>query len=375
MSAWAALPPFIGKYNLGQSLGKGSFSIVKEGVDTETHSKFAIKIIPKSNLSTPADIERFEREVSVILKMNHPGIIKIHDFLVDPSFFYLVMEHCAGDTLMNLTAVPGEIHETSSKPLFKQILETVNYIHQQGIAHRDLKLENIMMDAHGCIKIIDFGFSRFANQLCSTPCGSPAYASPEVIGGQNYDGKAADMWSCGVILFALVTGELPWRGSNQVQIYKQISTGSFEMPEGVSTLCSDLIKKLLVPEAQMRLTASEALKHPWLDGIEVSWTEQNNKIKPTISERTFVKILSDSGSAADKTQMTSPRTILRQMGTRQNVKAAVAQSKGSLSFGPKTPSPVAHNVLKISGGIISMNENSGLRSPSGRNLTLNPTNS
>ncbi|OHS94696.1 CAMK family protein kinase [Tritrichomonas foetus] len=349
MSSWAALPPYIGKYNLGHTIGKGSFSLVKEGQDTDTRAKYAVKIIPKSNMSTAQELERFEREVRVILKMDHPGIIKIHDFLVDASFFYLIMELCSGDTLIKQTPPPGTINEGSSKPIFKQILEVINYIHDQGIAHRDLKLENVLIDPQGHIKLIDFGFSRFAEsgQMFATPCGSPAYAAPEVIGGSQYDGKAADMWSCGVLLFCLVTGELPWKQGNQVHVMTQIQKGSFEMPEGLSTFCADLISKLLQPDPLMRLTAVEAIKHPWIEGIEVSW-EMNKGITPVISEKSFVKILTSSGN---NFATTSPRSMLKMLGTRQNKKPP---QSGSMSFGPKTPAPMPHSMIKLAGPIVPM---------------------
>ncbi|OHS93300.1 CAMK family protein kinase [Tritrichomonas foetus] len=321
MSSWSALPPFIEKYNLGHTLGKGSFSLVKEGQDTETKLKYAIKIIPKTNMNTPQDIERFDREVRVILKMNHPGIIKIFDFLVDNNFFYLVMELCSGDTLVKQIPPPGTIDEERAKPIFKQILDVIKYIHEQGIAHRDLKLENALLDTKGHIKLIDFGFSRFADpgQMFATPCGSPAYAAPEVIGGSSYDGKAADMWSCGVLLFSLVTGELPWKAGNRVQVFGQIQNGSFEMPEGLSKFCKDLISKLLVPEANLRLTAEQAYSHPWMQDVEISW-DNDVGIKPVFSASAFSKIISNSGSSFGS--QPSPRSMLKQIGAR--------------SFGPKT---------------------------------------
>ncbi|KAH0794144.1 CAMK family protein kinase [Histomonas meleagridis] len=356
MSSWACLPPFIGKYNLGHTLGKGSFSLVKEGQDIETHTKYAVKIIPKANMNTAADIERFEREVRVVLNMDHPGIIKIYDFLLDSSFFYLIMELCKGDTLMTKLSQPGLINEESAKHIFKQILDTVKYIHAQGIAHRDLKPENVLMDPNGNIKIIDFGFSRFANpgQMCATPCGSPAYAAPEIIDGQSYDGRAADMWSCGVILYCLVTGELPWRGTNQVVIFKQIKSGIYEIPDHISMFCRDLITKLLNPDSVSRLSATEAYGHPWLDGVEAKWDTGNSAaIKPAITERTFVRLLSNSNEQQTAAPIASPRTILKQMGTRMNrTRTTSNASKGSFSFGAKTPSPMGSGMMRFGGSIV-----------------------
>lgn len=345
MSIWASLPAFIGKYNLGQTLGKGSFSLVKEGIDTETHAKYAVKIIPKSNMNTDADRERFEREVNVILKMNHPGIIKIINFLVDSNFFFLIMEFVDGGTLLSQLSAPASVNENSMKPVFKQILETVQYIHSQGIAHRDLKLENVLYDTTGNIKIIDFGFSRFANpgQLFATPCGSPAYAAPEVLSGQNYDGKAADMWSLGVLLFGLVTGDLPWKTSNKMGVYQQILKGQLDFPPGLSVLCTDLISKLLSPDPIERYTASESLKHPWLEGIDVSWNEPQG-IQPSITERTFHRMLSSCDDFTEPQQ--DAISALTKLTTR-------SRKLKSQSFGNKTIGN-PHNMMKYAGNIIPM---------------------
>lgn len=354
MSNWASLPPFIDKYNLGHTLGKGSFSIVKECQDTETNNRYAIKIIPKTNMTTQKDIEHFEQEVNVVLKMDHPGIIKIHNFLADNSFFYLVMELFSGKTLVECTPKNGLIDEEFAKPIFKQILEVINYIHEQGIAHRDMKLENVLLDNRGHIKLIDFGFSKFADQgqVFKTPCGSPAYAAPEVMGGSSYDGKAADMWSCGVLLFSLVTGDLPWKAGNQVQVFNQIQKGKIEMPPGLSQFCSDLISKLLVPEASMRLTAAEAISHPWMAGISVNW-DKDVGVKPLINVNAIRKVITDSGNSFN-TSSPSPRTMLKQIA-----RTSIKPPKGSTSFGPRMPSPMGQ-MIRMGPKIPAINKDFGL---------------
>ncbi|EAY04711.1 CAMK family protein kinase [Trichomonas vaginalis G3] len=339
MSTWTALPAFIGKYNFGQTIGKGSFSLVKMAMNTDTHEKLAIKIIPKSMISTPEEKLRFEREVNVIIKMNHPGIIKIHDFIIDANYFYLVMDYCSGGTLLSQVGI-NKLTEDAAKPLFKQILETVHYIHSQGIAHRDLKLENIMLDEFGHIKIIDFGFSRFVEkgEMFMTPCGSPAYAPPEVIDGEKYDGKLADLWSLGVILFALVTGELPWKGTNQIQIYNQIRNAQFDIPPQVSKFAQDLINQLLRIDPTTRLTTTEILTHPWLDGIIVSWNGSNGALGPNISFNTFRKIL----GSGDIRQVQSPRSQLAALSRHHNT--VINKNTGSLSFGCPKPSPILTHI-------------------------------
>lgn len=348
MSQWAGLPTEIGTYRISRSLGKGAFSIVKEGIDMNTHAKYAIKIIPKCNMHAAADMERFEREVRVVLKMNHPGIIKIYDLLADDKFFYLVMELFHGKDLLEFVPAPGTINERESKIIFKQILDTINYIHGQGVAHRDLKLENVLMDSSQRIKLIDFGFSRAANpgQMFQTPCGSPAYAAPEVIDGQTYDGRAADMWSCGVVLFCLVTGELPWKAGSQLAVFKQISEGNIDIPKGVSKECAGLIERLLCPNPVLRFTAADALSHPWLDGVSVSWDSAPG-IMPVLSERKVTNILQGGSTSTGNVEVAkSPRTIIAQMAGQK-----IAQSKGSMSFGKCIPGPNGFGMRKAMGQI------------------------
>lgn len=341
------IPAVIGKYQIGHTLGKGAFSVVKMALSAETDQKFAIKILTKENVTTKEELERFEREVKVIIKMEHPGIIKIHDFIIDENYFYLVMDYCPGGTLLSKTEnMLGQIIslEEIAKPIFKQLLETISYIHDSGIAHRDLKLENILLDDNGSIKIIDFGFSRFVGpgQMVVTPCGSPAFAAPEIVSGLEYDGMIADMWSVGVILFSLVTGELPWNSTNQAQLFNQIRNAIFDIPDYVSPQCADLIKKFLVPEPMTRLTAKQAMSHPWLEGINVSWDEKGTPLKEHIlSANTFDKILTNQESVHQRAM--SPRSQLANINIRgRSVTKVGVQNlvKSPLSFGGKQPSPL-----------------------------------
>jgi serine/threonine protein kinase len=181
----------------------------------------------------------------------------------------------------------------------KQILVTVGFFHREGVAHRDLKLDNILFDSSGHIKIIDFGFSRLVTpgELFATPCGSPQYVAPEVISGHSYEGRAVDMWSCGVIIYVLMTNYFPWRGANQAQISRQILSGDFQIPDTVGVLCADLIQKLMTMDPRSRLTADEALTHPWLENIEVTW-DQDECLIPQLSEGSFTRTLRSTQSGA-----------------------------------------------------------------------------
>jgi serine/threonine protein kinase len=301
MSAWPSIPPRIGKYLLGRTLGRGSFALVMHGEHSETHIEYAIKLIPRTNIMSDEALLRFEREVRVILKMKHPGVIKVYDFLNDADFLYLIMELVTGNTLLSSMLMPGSLTEDVVKPIFKQLLVTVAYIHEQGIAHRDLKLENVLVNARGQIKIVDFGFSRCAQspgELFATSCGSPAYAAPEVIEQRRYEGSRADMWSLGVMLYGMVTGTLPWRGNNQQMIYEQISHADYEIPATVSVMCKSLIQSLMVVDPAVRYTAPEAVGHPWLEGVEAVWEETTVGVKPSLTVNTFVRLLNLSSQSA-----------------------------------------------------------------------------
>jgi serine/threonine protein kinase len=213
MATWIDIPDRIGPYLLGHVLGSGTFALVKEAVDCETSLKYAVKIVPKSSIGG-VPLEQFEREVSLLLDLKHPGIVQLRDLRYDATYFYLVMELISGHTILSPST--RSVNEGESKPLFRQLLEVVAYLHSQRIAHRDLKLENILLDSsEHRVKLIDFGFSRIARagELFQTKCGSLPYTAPEVIEGKTYDGMAADMWSCGVILHCIVTGGFPWRNS------------------------------------------------------------------------------------------------------------------------------------------------------------------
>ena len=176
------------------------------------------------------------------------------------------MEFCPNGELFSLIVERNHLPEDEAKGFFVQILEALQYIHNNNIAHRDLKPENILLDQTGHIKISDFGLSCAIGPdgLADTPCGSPCYASPEVLSGLPYDPKPSDVWSAGVILFAMLTGQLPWTKRNQSQLFDQIRKGDYTIPDFLSEDCQNFIAGLLCVDVQQRLTIEEALQHPWL---------------------------------------------------------------------------------------------------------------
>lgn len=262
----------LGKYVFKGSLGKGSFGSVDLTVDTETHKYFACKVISKKCLNTEQLQIKFETEIRVLQQLHHPYIIELTDLLKDDDNYYVFMEFCPKGELFQTIIEHHHLNEQQAKGYIKQIFEALQFIHAQGIAHRDLKPENILFDQLGNIRISDFGLSRFVgrNGLVETACGSPCYASPECISGKPYDARKSDIWSCGVVLFAMVTGQLPWTKRNQFQLFEQIRSAQFSIPEFLSDNCKDLIKRLMEPDMDKRITIDEALEHPFLQKAPIS---------------------------------------------------------------------------------------------------------
>ena len=265
------IPNTIGKYEIKGTVGEGAFSIVKLSYNPETKEYFACKIIERERLKTNGLEARFESEIRIHQQLHHKGIVQLVDILRDEYFNYVFLEFCPGGELFQHIVDSKRLNEEQAKPIMKQILQAVEYIHKINIAHRDLKPENLLLDHLGHTKISDFGLARYLdkNGLASTPCGSPCYASPECISGMEYDGKTSDCWSVGVIFYALVTGQLPWTKRKQAQLFEQISRGDYLIPSYVSEPCANLISKLMCVNCKKRLTATQALEHPFLQNTVI----------------------------------------------------------------------------------------------------------
>lgn len=260
------IPRAVGKYELKGTVGEGAFSVVKLSYDREANEYYACKIIEKERLRANGLEARFESEIRIHQQLHHDGIVQLVDVLRDAYFFYVFLEFCPGGELFQHIVDSKRLSEAQARPIMKQILQAVAYIHSLNVAHRDLKPENLLLDHLGHTKISDFGLAKFLGRggLARTPCGSPCYASPECISGAPYDGRASDCWSVGVIFYALVTGQLPWTKRKQAQLFEQISRGDYTIPSYVSGECADLIAGLMCVDCGARLTAEQALEHPFL---------------------------------------------------------------------------------------------------------------
>lgn len=281
------IPLDFGHYHYESTVGKGAFSVVVLVSRKSDGCKFACKVFSKNYLIEKKLVNQFKREVDVFSKLNNNNIIKMVDFLNDNELIYMIMEYCVNGDLHNLIAKKGALPEAQARFMFQSLLNAVSYLHSKNIAHRDLKPENILLDQRFIIKLTDFGFCRQTedNQLFQTKCGSPVYTAPEIISQPLYDGKMSDMWSCGVILYVMMTGRIPWDATSEQQLYFQIQTARFHIPSSVSPSAANLISELMNPQPSLRMTAEAALSHPWFSESSISPILPYNCDKTTTSRR------------------------------------------------------------------------------------------
>ncbi|EWM30615.1 protein kinase domain containing protein [Nannochloropsis gaditana] len=261
----------LGPYYLGQTIGEGTFGRVKAGVHALTGEKVAIKLLEKNRIVDAGDVRRVTREIDILKRNRHRNIIQLYDVLDTPARIYLVMENADGGELFDYIVKRQRVPEPEASAFFKQLVDGVGYLHAMEVTHRDLKPENLLLQSSKsapggwCVKIIDFGLSNTheAGTLLSTACGSPCYACPEMIRGLAYRGPAADVWSMGVILYAMVCGYLPFEHTNISKLYHKILAGRYTVPSFLSPGVKDLIAKILVIDPQTRYSIPDIQRHPW----------------------------------------------------------------------------------------------------------------
>uniref|UniRef100_A0A4W4GSM7 non-specific serine/threonine protein kinase n=1 Tax=Electrophorus electricus TaxID=8005 RepID=A0A4W4GSM7_ELEEL len=258
-------PVRVGFYDIERTLGKGNFAVVKLARHRITKSEVAIKIIDKTQLDA-ANMEKIYREVEIMKLVDHPHIIKLYQVMETKNMLYLVTEYAKNGEIFDHLASRGRLSEADARRKFWQILSAVAYCHEQGIVHRDLKAENLLLDAHMNIKIADFGFGNFfrPGEPLATWCGSPPYAAPEVFEGQQYEGPQLDIWSMGVVLYVLVCGALPFDGPSLPVLRQRVLEGRFRIPYFMSEDCEHLIRRMLVLDPTKRLSLSQIREHRWM---------------------------------------------------------------------------------------------------------------
>ena len=273
---------FLSDYIIKETIGKGTFSIVKLGINKKTKEKVAIKILKKNKIVHKEDVERIEREINILEKLNHINVIKIYKINEDNENYYILMEFCENGELFHYIVERQRLKEEKAAFFFYQLINGLEYIHSKNIVHRDLKPENLLLGKDNILKIIDFGLSNFCepNNYLETPCGSPCYASPEMVNGDKYNGHMIDIWSTGIILFAMVCGYLPFEDPDNDILFKKILKCKIQYPEYLSDMTIDLMKKILVVDPLKRITLDEIKLHPfYLKGKELFKKKHNNLVK------------------------------------------------------------------------------------------------
>ncbi|XP_072549480.1 serine/threonine-protein kinase BRSK2 isoform X3 [Salminus brasiliensis] len=262
-------PPaqYVGPYRLEKTLGKGQTGLVKLGVHCITGQKVAIKIVNREKLSESV-LMKVEREIAILKLIEHPHVLKLHDVYENNKYLYLVLEHVSGGELFDYLVKKGRLTPKEARKFFRQIISALDFCHSHSICHRDLKPENLLLDEKNNIRIADFGMAslQVGDSLLETSCGSPHYACPEVIRGEKYDGRRADVWSCGVILFALLVGALPFDHDNLRQLLEKVKSGVFHMPHFIPPDCQALLRGMIEVNPEKRLTLEAIQKHAWYQG-------------------------------------------------------------------------------------------------------------
>ncbi|XP_028783244.1 CBL-interacting serine/threonine-protein kinase 6-like [Neltuma alba] len=256
-----------GKYELGRLLGHGTFAKVYHAKNLQSGKSVALKVVGKEKVIKVGMMEQIKREISVMKMVEHPNIVELYEVMASKSKIYIAMELVRGGELFNKIA-RGRLREDVARVYFQQLISAIDFCHSRGVYHRDLKPENLLLDEDGNLKVTDFGLSTFAEHLrqdglLHTTCGTPAYVAPEVIGRKGYDGAKTDIWSCGVILYVLLAGFLPFQDDNLMAMYRKIYRGDFKCPPWFSSDARRLITKLLDPNPSTRITISKIMDSTW----------------------------------------------------------------------------------------------------------------
>ncbi|CAD8089552.1 unnamed protein product [Paramecium sonneborni] len=249
-----------------RTLGQGTFGKVKLGYHTITDEYVAIKVLEKNRIENQFDLIRVQREITILRKVNHPNVIKLYEILESEQSVYLVMEYVRGGELYEYIIKKKYLPEHIAARFFQQIIFAIEYLYNNNITHRDLKPENLLLDDNKQLKIADFGLSFISftqGELLKTACGSPCYAAPEMLIGKQYEGWKSDIWSSGIVLYAMLCGYLPFEHENTKELYQLIRTSDFEKPEHLSPNAIDMLTKILVKDPNKRLNFEQIKQHPF----------------------------------------------------------------------------------------------------------------
>ncbi|XP_052469536.1 MAP/microtubule affinity-regulating kinase 3 isoform X3 [Carassius gibelio] len=338
--------PLIGNYRLLKTIGKGNFAKVKLARHILTGSEVAIKIIDKTQLN-PTSLQKLSREVTIMKNLNHPNIVKLFEVIETEKTLFLVMEYASGGEVFDYLVAHGRMKEKEARAKFRQIVSAVQYCHQKHIVHRDLKAENLLLDADMNIKIADFGFSNefmVGNKL-DTFCGSPPYAAPELFQGKKYDGPEVDVWSLGVILYTLVSGSLPFDGQNLKELRERVLRGKYRIPFYMSTDCENLLKRFLVLNPAKRGTLEQIMKERWINaGFDDDELKPFLEPEADISDQKRIDVIVGMGFSREKIQESLSKmnydeitAVYLLLGRKTNEDVSESSSNSNLSVAKTRP--------------------------------------
>ncbi|KAH1057675.1 hypothetical protein J1N35_035740 [Gossypium stocksii] len=258
----------VGKYEIGRTIGEGTFAKVKFAQNTETGESVAMKVLDRSTIIKHKMVDQIKREISIMKLVRHPYVVRLHEVMASRTKIYIILEFITGGELFDKIVHKGRLSEAEARRFFQQLIDGVEYCHSKGVYHRDLKPENLLLDSIGNLKISDFGLSALPEQgvsLLRTTCGTPNYVAPEVLSHKGYDGAVADVWSCGVILYVLMAGYLPFDELDLTTLYSKIERADFSCPSWFPVGAKSLIHRILDPNPQTRITVEQIRSDEWFN--------------------------------------------------------------------------------------------------------------
>lgn len=256
----------VGKYEIGRTIGEGTFAKVKFAQNTETGESVAMKILDRSTIIKHKMADQIKREISIMKLVRHPYVVRLHEVLASRTKIYIILEFITGGELFDKIVHHGRLSEAEARRYFQQLIDGVDYCHSKGVYHRDLKPENLLLDSLGNMKISDFGLSALPEQgvsMLRTTCGTPNYVAPEVLSHKGYNGAPADVWSCGVILYVLMAGYLPFDELDLTTLYSKIDKADFSCPAWFPVGAKSLIQRILDPNPEHRITIEQIRNDEW----------------------------------------------------------------------------------------------------------------
>lgn len=257
----------IGEYRIIKTLGEGTYSKVKQAVNIKTGKEYAIKIIDQQFIKENHMEKQFKREIEVMSSLDHPGLIKLHEYMHSNKKLFFVLDLAEGGELFNKLAQDGPLPEDLARSYFQQLIDALDYMHKRKAIHRDLKPENLLLDKEGHLKIADFGLSVLNqnDSVLKTRCGTPNYVAPEVFTSDGYFGPPVDIWGAGVILYVMLRAALPFDAPTLPELANQIINVQIIYPSTFPPGAVDLLKHIIVEDPNKRYTIEQIRKHPWFN--------------------------------------------------------------------------------------------------------------